>query len=87
VDGLLDGAPCLCELTGCGARWSSAALLSPDGSGIRVFAYADAHVRACLDPAGVLLHVLSRCSTGPAILKTGDHIRGEVVVQLVKGKE
>lgn len=60
-----------------------ASLLSSGGSGIRVYANADAHVRACLDPSGVLLHVLSRCSTGPAILKTGDHVRGEVVVQLV----
>ncbi len=64
-----------------------ASLRAPNGAGLRFHANADAHVRACLDPRGVLLHVLSRCALAPRILKTGDHIRGEVVVDLVKARK
>ena len=60
-----------------------ASLLAPDGSGLRVYANADAHVRLCLDPKGVMLHLLSECRMGPVILHTGDRIRGENVVELL----
>jgi beta-galactosidase len=59
-----------------------AKLSAPDGEGLRVYANADAHVRPCLDPAGVRMHILSRCGMGPAILKTGDRIAGEYAVEL-----
>lgn len=59
-----------------------ASLGAPDGSGLAIYANADAHVRACLDPKGVLLHVLSQCRLGPLVLNSGDHIQGECVMTL-----
>jgi hypothetical protein len=60
-----------------------AALVSPKGAGLRVRANADAHVRACLDPHGVMLHVLSECRLGPVTLRDGDHVAGEFAVELL----
>jgi beta-galactosidase len=60
-----------------------AALLSARGEGLRVHANADAHVRACLDPAGVKLHLLSECRLGPISLKPGDRLRGRFAVELL----
>jgi hypothetical protein len=59
-----------------------ASVTAPDGSGLQVYANADAHVRPCLDPAGVKLHVLSQCGMAPVILKSGDRISGELTVGL-----
>jgi len=61
-----------------------AALVAPGGSGLRVFANADAHVRPCLAENGVLLHVLSICRLGPTVIKKGDRIKGEFVVELTR---
>jgi hypothetical protein len=63
-----------------------ASLTSPEGAGLRVRADADRHVRACLDPAGVKLHILSECRMGPVILNTGDHVRGECFVELLAAR-
>jgi hypothetical protein len=60
-----------------------AVLLSPRGEGLRVCANADAHVRACLDPAGVKLHLLSECRLRPVSLKPGDRLRGRFAVELL----
>jgi hypothetical protein len=57
-----------------------AALTAPDGSGLEVYAAADAHVRACLDPGGVWAHVLSECRISPVRVAPGDHVRGEAVL-------
>ncbi|MBM3501322.1 MAG: hypothetical protein FJX74_21935 [Armatimonadetes bacterium] len=60
-----------------------AALLAPGGEGLRLHANADAHVRACLDPAGVKLHLLSECRLGPVPVNPGHRLRGRFVVTLV----
>jgi len=62
-----------------------AALLAPDGAGLRVYARADAHVRPCLAEGEVLLHVLSRCPLGQVILRTGDRIAGQCTVEVTGG--
>ena len=62
-----------------------ASLRSSDGGGLRLFANADAHARACLDKRGVLLHALSECRLGPVTVRTGDRLRGEFTVVLAKG--
>ncbi|HZZ42448.1 MAG TPA: glycoside hydrolase family 2 TIM barrel-domain containing protein [Tepidisphaeraceae bacterium] len=59
-----------------------AKLLTPNKDGVEVRALADAHVRACLAPGGVLLHVLSRCTLAPTTVKKGDHLAGEYSISL-----
>jgi hypothetical protein len=60
-----------------------AALLSPDGAGLRVRARADLHVRPCLAESEVLLHVLSRCPLGQVTIRPGDRIAGRCAVELL----
>lgn len=60
-----------------------ASLAGPAG-GVRVFANGDAHVRACLSGDGVWLHVLSQCALGPATLRGGDHVDGQVALALCR---
>lgn len=59
-----------------------ASLVAPDGSGIRVNANADAHIRACLVKDGVKMHLLKQCPIGRILLKKDDRITGEFVVSL-----
>ncbi len=59
-----------------------AVLRSSVGDGVEVRANGDAHVRACLAPDGVLLHVLSRCTLAPTTLKKGEHLTGQFSVSL-----
>ena len=54
-----------------------ASLRAGDGTGLRIHANADAHVRSCLAEDGVLLHVLSRCPLGQVVIKNGDRLSGE----------
>ncbi|MCC6123453.1 MAG: hypothetical protein IT426_00675 [Pirellulales bacterium] len=61
-----------------------ASLRASDGNGVTVRANADAHVRACLAEKGVLLHVLSRCPLGQVVIKNGDRLTGEFVVEIAK---
>lgn len=58
-------------------------LRAPDGSGARVAANANVHVRACLADNGVMLHVLSQCALTPVTLKNGARLTGEFSIQLV----
>jgi len=60
-----------------------AALLAPDGTGLRVHARADAHVRPCLADGEILLHVLSRCPLGQVVIRDGDRIAGQFTVEVV----
>jgi hypothetical protein len=60
-----------------------AALVSPDGSGLRVYAGGDAHFRAALAPGGVAAHLLWRCPLGQVQLKPNDRLHGEFVVGLI----
>jgi len=59
-----------------------AALVSPSGDGLRLHANADRHVRACLDPRGVWLHVLTQCRLGPVAIRKGDRLTGEYALEL-----
>lgn len=59
-----------------------AALVSPDGSGLRIYAGGDAHFRAALAPGGVAAHLLWRCPLGQVQLKPNDRLHGEFVVRL-----
>ena len=61
-----------------------AAVRSAGGSGVRVRANADAHVRACLAPDGVMLHVLSECRMGPVTVRDADRLTGEFTIELVR---
>ena len=45
-----------------------ASLVAPDGSGVRVEANADAHVRASLTKQGLRIHLLSKCPLAPVVL-------------------
>ena len=54
-----------------------------DGSGLRVEARADRHVRACVADGGVLLHILTRCPLGQVTLRRGDRLQGDCVVQVI----
>ncbi len=60
-----------------------AAMTASDGTGLRVHAHADLHVRPCLTDGAVLMHVLSRCPLGQVVLKRGDRLTGDVVIALV----
>jgi hypothetical protein len=61
-----------------------ASLRDGDRRGLAVHANADAHVRACLAENGVLLHVLSRCPLGQVVIKDGDRLSGEFVVEVAE---
>jgi hypothetical protein len=60
-----------------------AALRAGDGAGLRLHANADAHVRACLDPAGVRLHLLTECRLGPVAIHPGDRLQGQFAIELL----
>jgi len=60
-----------------------ASLLSSDGKGVRIHADADVHFRPCLDQQGVKMHILSNCRLGPVVLKPGDSIVGEYIVEII----
>jgi hypothetical protein len=62
-----------------------ASLVSPDGSGLRVYASADAHFRPALCEGGVMAHVLSECRMGQIVLNPGDHIKGLFTIELTHG--
>ncbi len=59
-----------------------ASLAAADGSGLSVFAKADAHFRAALAPESVGAYMLWRCPLGQVPLKSGDRVQGEFVVEL-----
>lgn len=61
-----------------------ASLTAPSGSGIRVDADANAHFRACLDPAGVKMHILSECPLSQEVLKNGDRVSGRFAIELLR---
>ena len=61
-------------------------LRAADGSGVTVHANADAHVRCCLAEEGVLLHVLSRCPLGQVVIKKGNRLAGEFVIEMLGAK-
>jgi hypothetical protein len=60
-----------------------AALVSPDGAGLMVYANGDAHFRAALAPGGVAAHLLWRCPLGQVTLKPNDRLQGQFVVQVM----
>lgn len=60
----------------------NASVVAADGSGVEALSDAKAHVRACLVPEGVKMHMLSECPLGPVKLKSGDRIKGEFIVKL-----
>ncbi|MBP6965293.1 MAG: hypothetical protein KBC96_12910 [Armatimonadetes bacterium] len=61
-----------------------ASLVSPTGSGIRVDADKDAHVRPALMDGGAKLHILNQCRMGQVVLRKGDHVKSEFSVSLLK---
>ncbi|MCX7599038.1 MAG: DUF4981 domain-containing protein [Armatimonadetes bacterium] len=60
-----------------------ASLTADAGDGLHVSADADRHVRACLDPRGVWLHVLIQCRLGPVIVHRGDRITADCVCKFL----
>jgi hypothetical protein len=60
-----------------------AALIAPDGSGVRVEASADAHVRASMAKRGTRIHVLSQCSLAPVVLTNGTRLTGDFSFRLL----
>ena len=60
-----------------------ASLGAPGGQGLKVFSQADAHVRACVEPGGIAMHVLSDCRIGPVVLHKGAAITGQRTIQLL----
>jgi hypothetical protein len=60
----------------------SADLTGQDAPSVHVLASADKHVRACLDPRGVWLHILDRCAIAPWVLRPGDRLKGCATVQI-----
>lgn len=60
-----------------------AALLAQDGAGLRVHADGDQHVRPGLAENVVWLHVVSRCPLGQVVLKPGDELAGQCIVELL----
>jgi hypothetical protein len=60
-----------------------ASLSSGGQGGVRVEADADRHVRACLDPGGVALHILTQCRMGPVTQTKGQRITAEATVVLL----
>ena len=63
-----------------------ASLVAPDGSGVRVEANAEAHIRASMMEQGARIHVLSQCSLGPVALTNGVRLRGEFGFCLLTGE-
>jgi len=61
-----------------------ASLVSSDGTGVRVHANADVHFRPCLAERGVRMHILSNCRLGPVVLRSGDLVAGEYVVEIMR---
>ena len=60
-----------------------AALMAPDGSGVRVEASADAHVRASMAKRDARIHVLSQCSLAPVVLTNGTRLTGDFSFRLL----
>jgi hypothetical protein len=63
-----------------------AALVAPDGSGLRVDANADVHFRACLATNAVEMHLLSQCPLAQVVLKNGAHLAGDYSVCLQRAR-
>jgi translation initiation factor IF-1 len=61
-----------------------AALLTASGSGLKVHANRDAHVRACVDGNGIAMHILSRCRMAELKLNDGDRISGEFTIEILR---
>jgi beta-galactosidase/beta-glucuronidase len=61
-----------------------ASLRTNDGAGLTVHAKANAHVRSSLAENGVFFDVLSRCPLGQVVIKNGDRLSGEFVVEIAK---
>ncbi|HEV2454584.1 MAG TPA: glycoside hydrolase family 2 TIM barrel-domain containing protein [Verrucomicrobiae bacterium] len=61
----------------------NASLVASNGSGVRVDANGDVHVRACLAAGGVMMRVLSQCPLAPVILKNGSQLAGRFCIQLL----
>lgn len=68
-----------------GAKFNiyDASLTASNGTGVKVYAQADMHSRACLAENGVKLHILTQCLRGPVALKKGDRIAGQFVLELL----
>ena len=60
-----------------------ASLVSPDGSGVRVEANADAHIRAVLTEQGPRIHLLSKCPLVPVVLAKGARLTGDFSFRLL----
>ena len=60
-----------------------AALVSPEGLGLKVYSHGDAHFRAALAPGGITADLLWRCPLGQVTLKPNDRLKGEFVVRLL----
>ncbi|HOS92904.1 MAG TPA: hypothetical protein PLQ54_06295, partial [Armatimonadota bacterium] len=63
-----------------------ASLKAPNGQGVALDADADAHVRACLAPGGVWMHLLKTCRLGPVTVHDGDRLQGEFALSLLAGR-
>ncbi len=63
-----------------------ASLVSPAGAGLRANARADIHVRSCLSPEGVKMHLLSQCRIAPVILKRADRVATRCSISVLPGK-
>lgn len=64
-----------------------ASLSAPDGSGFRVNANADAHIRACLAKNGVNMYMLKQCPLGPFTIHSGDRLKGEFTATVLLAKQ
>lgn len=71
-----------CDFRGIKFNIYEASLKDSKGRGLEVHADSDAHVRSCLADDGVKLHILSHCRLGPIVLKTGNRVKGEFIVEL-----
>ena len=60
-----------------------ASLVSPEGSGVRIEANADAHFRASLAEEGVQMYVLSQCPLASVVLANGAKLTGGFSVRLI----
>lgn len=61
-----------------------ASVTDQSGTGLRLRAAADRHLRACLAEGGVAVHLLTHCRLGPVTLKPGDRIRGDYAVEILR---
>ncbi|NLH99621.1 MAG: hypothetical protein GX446_09045 [Chthonomonadales bacterium] len=64
-----------------------AALQSSNGPSLTVYGHGDVHVRAAVEGRATAFYLLSRCAIGPLLVRTGDTLKGDFLLEVKNVQE